>query len=134
MPMVIRRAIRCGVRAGPFFNGRWRDKFLSSRAQKNTASRLGRDAVFFLLPEDAVDSCQFTVFSKRGAGSAMLAAVAKARKGLVLWYCPRPMRRRLVADDGNLRVRDFQPHEPVPPLAPKKNFKAALGAFQAFSV
>jgi len=36
--------------------------------------------VFFLLPEDAMDSCQFTVFSKRGAGSAMLAAVAKARR------------------------------------------------------
>jgi hypothetical protein len=28
MPMAIRRAIRCGVRAGRCFNGRWRDKFL----------------------------------------------------------------------------------------------------------
>src|SRR6267378_5690020 len=57
MPMVIRRAIRCGVRAGRFFNGRWRDKFLSSRAQKDAAFRLSRDAAFFHLQQNTVDSC-----------------------------------------------------------------------------
>jgi hypothetical protein len=82
--MAIRRAIRCGVRAGRFFNGHWRDRFLSSRAQKDAASRPSPDAAFFLLQEDTVDSCQFTVFRKRKAGSAMLAALAKARNGLAL--------------------------------------------------
>src|ERR1700730_6428773 len=60
MPMAIRRAIRCGVRAGRFFNGRWRDKFLSSRAQKDATSRLNRDAAFFLLQK-----MQWTVVSSR---------------------------------------------------------------------
>ncbi len=39
MPMVIRRAIRCGVQAGRCFNGRWRDKFLSRQSTKNAAPR-----------------------------------------------------------------------------------------------
>jgi hypothetical protein len=34
MPMVIRRGIRCGVQVGPFFNGRWRDKFFSRQGTK----------------------------------------------------------------------------------------------------
>src|SRR5437016_3202316 len=60
MPMVIRRAIRCGVRAGRFFNGRWRNKFLSSRAQKDAAFRLSRDAAFFICSK-----MQWTVVSTR---------------------------------------------------------------------
>src|SRR5216684_364128 len=132
MPMAIRRAIRCGVRAGRFFNGRWRDKFLSSRAQKDAASRPSGDAASFLLQEDAGDSCQFTVFRKRGASSAMLAAFAQARKRLVLWYCPWPTRRRLLADDGNLGVRNFQPHEAVIAIEQKKNLEVGGGDFQAF--
>src|SRR6267378_4116881 len=132
MPMAIRRAIRCGVRAGRFFNGRWRDKFLSSRAQKDAASRPSGDAAFFLLQEDAGDSCQFTVFRKRGTSSAMLAAFAQARKRLVLWYCPWPTRRRLLADDGNLGVRNFHPHEAVIAIEQKKNLEVGGGDFQAF--
>src|SRR5438445_8081586 len=132
MPMAIRRAIRCGVWAGRFFNGRWRDKFLSSRAQQDAASRLNRDAAFFLLQEDAVDSCQFTVFRKRGTGSPMLAAFAQARKRLVPWSCPWPTRRRLLADDGNFGVRNFQPHEAVIGIEQKKNFEVGRGYFQSF--
>src|ERR1700731_727553 len=132
MPMAIRRAIRCGVRAGRFFNGRWRDKFLSSRAQKDAASRLNRDAAFFLLQEDAVDSCQFTVFSKRGTGSPRLAAFAQARKRLGPRFCPRPTRGRLLADDGNFGVRNFQAHEAVIAIEQEKNFEVGGGDFQAF--
>src|ERR1700675_149830 len=98
MPMAIRRAIRCGVRAGRFFNGRWRDKFLSSRAQKDAAARLNRDAAFFLLQEDAVDRCQFTECEARGTVPPGLAAFAQARKRLGPRFGPRPTRGRLLAD------------------------------------
>src|SRR5260370_17815791 len=62
----------------------------------------------------------------------MLAACAQARKRLVLWYCPWPTRRRLLADDGNLGVRNFQPHEAVIAIEQKKNLEVGGGDFQAF--
>src|SRR5216683_2352528 len=71
-------------------------------------------------------------FGKRRAGSAMLEAVGKAKKALALWFCPRPTRGRLLADNGNLGVRNFQPHEAVIAIEQKKNFEVGGGDFQAF--
>jgi len=78
--MATRRAIRCGVRAGLFFNGRWRDKFLSSRAQKDAAFRLSRDAAFFLLQNDAVDR----VWCRKGENVVASAALIESVKSVAI--------------------------------------------------
>src|SRR6202521_3548699 len=62
----------------------------------------------------------------------MLAAVANARKGLTLCYRPGPTRGRLLADDGNLGVRNFQPHEAVIAIEQEKNLEVRGVDSQAF--
>src|SRR5260370_20966051 len=89
MPMAIRRAIRCGVRACRCFNGRWRDKFFfNAEYTKRGARAIAGRRVFFRFQEDAVDSCQFTVFSKRGEGLAKFAALARATEKFSAVFLP----------------------------------------------
>ncbi len=57
----------------------------------------------------------------------MLAAVGKAKKALAPWFCPRPTRGRLLADNGNLGVRNFQPHQAVTGVEQEKNLKVGGG-------
>src|ERR1700694_2836000 len=96
MPMVIRRAIRCGVRVGPFFNGRWRDKFYSNAGHKRTRR------------PDLVETPRFFIAEK------ILQAI------------------ELVADDGDLGVRNFQPHQAVIAVEQEKNLEIRSGDFEAF--
>src|SRR5258705_2015448 len=96
MPMVIRRAIRCGVRVGPFASGRWRDKFCANAGHKRTRR------------PDLVETPRFFFAEK------ILPAT------------------RLVADDGDLGVRYFQPHQAVIAVEQEKNLEIGSGDFEAF--
>src|SRR5260370_3950579 len=101
-PMPIRRAIRCGVPARP--SGLRASLFFNG---------LWRDKVF-------QSSAQ-----KRGV--PVIAGTPRFTfSGKIL------LERRLLADDGDFRVGNFQPHQAVIAVQQKKNLEVRGGDFQAF--